>query len=74
MKKDLPIICVNINKSRSKDNLCPSWLNDELAIFIPFGSKIIQYALENWPSSYSSYRKQGKTGAYHYKDSVYENL
>lgn len=34
----------------------------------------MQYALENWPTSDASYRKDGKTGAYHYKQSVYDEL
>lgn len=74
IKKDLPIICVNLNKSKQRDNYCPSSLDGQLAIFIPFGSKIMQYALENWPSSHKQYRKDGKTGAYYYTDSTYENL
>ena len=65
---------VNLNGKKSKDTLCPKSLDDKLSIFIPFGSKIMQYALENWPTSDASYRKDGKTGAYHYKKSVYDEL
>ena len=74
IKKELPIICVNLNKNRKKDNLCPSSLDEKLAIFIPFGNKIMQYALENWPRSHEQHRKEGKIGAYRYPDSIYENL
>ncbi|WP_074415552.1 TIR domain-containing protein [Streptococcus suis] len=74
IKKGLPIICVNLNGNRSKDSLCPSSLDGQLDIFIPFGSKIMQYALEDWPSSHEQYRKEGKTGAYSYKDIVYQRL
>lgn len=74
LKKKLPIICVNLNKSRSKDSLCPASLEGELAVFIPFGSKIMQYALEHWPASHNEYKREGKSGAYSYKDFVYNSL
>ncbi|MGT2907809.1 TIR domain-containing protein [Streptococcus dentiloxodontae] len=74
IKKDLPIICVNLNKSKQRDDYCPSSLDDQLAIFIPFGNKIMQYALENWPRSHEQYRKEWKTGAYYYNDTVYRRL
>ena len=74
LKKDLPIICVNLNKSREKDNLCPSWLIGELAIFIPYGAKIMQYALENWPTWHNQYKREGKSGGYKFNNSVYDEL
>lgn len=74
IKKKLPIIAVNLNGSKSKDARCPKSLEDELAIFIPFGNKIMEYALINWPEWDLKYRLQGKTGAYSYKDSVYHSL
>jgi hypothetical protein len=70
----LPIICVNLNNSRVKDNLCPAALNDTLAIFVPFEKKIVQYALENWSSSHETYLKQGKNSHYYYKNSVYDSI
>ena len=75
MKHDLPIIAVNLNGKRSMDEQrCPLILRDQLAVHVTFNPAIIQYALENWPSSYSTYRSQGKSGPYYYKDSVYEKL
>lgn len=74
IKKGLPIICVNLNGSRNKDSLCPKSLDGALSIFIPFGSKIMQYALENWPSSDATHRKAGESGAYYYPDSIYNKL
>ena len=53
---------------------CPPILRDELAIHISFNAKILQYALENWESSHRQYVSKGETGAYYYKDSVYDNL
>jgi hypothetical protein len=71
----IPIIVMNLNGLRNQDNdLCPPSARNVLAIHIPFGSKIMQYALENWPSSHDSHKAKGETGAYHYKDSVYTDL
>ena len=71
---DIPIICVNLNKSRSKDDRCPAILNGELAIFIAYGQKILNYALNHWPDSHTKHRKNNETGPYSYKDSVYSDL
>lgn len=75
IENDIPIIAVNLNKKKVMDDkLCPSVLKDKLAIHIPFGQKIMDYALNHWPASYESHKKKGDTGAYTYIDSVYENL
>lgn len=75
LKRDLPIIAVNINGKRSKDSgLCPSILNDELAVFVSFNQKIIEHAVNNWDSSHSSYKRKGENGAYYYNDSVYKSF
>lgn len=73
--RDLPCIVVNINGKRYCDeNLCPALMRDHLAIHIPFNAKILQYALENWPESYERHKRAGDTGAFYYKDEVYETL
>jgi hypothetical protein len=74
LEKDIPIIAVNLNGNKSQDSLCPPILKDELAIYVPFGQKIINYALNNWPNSHSTYKADGKKGSYYYKDTVYANL
>lgn len=75
IKRELPIIVVNLNGKRSMDaNLCPPILKDALAIHISFNAAIMQHALENWPSSDANYRKQGKSGAYYYNEGVYKRL
>lgn len=75
IKQDIPIIGINLNGKRSMDeNRCPLILRDKLAVHITFNRSIIQYALENWPSSYRTYKSQSATGPYYYKDNVYENL
>lgn len=71
----LPIIVVNINKKRRKDeNLCPPILDNQLAIHISFNKEIIKFAIDNWPSSHSNYASQGKTSWYYYEESIYEKL
>lgn len=75
LNRNLPIIVVNINGSRQKDNdRCPTALRDVLAIHIPFKASIIQYAFENWLSSHATHKAKGDTGAYTYKDEVYKSL
>jgi len=75
IKRDIPIIVVNLNGKRSMDsNLCPAILNGKLAIHVSFNQKIIEHAINNWEASVNSYRKDGKTGAYYYKNTIYEQL
>ncbi|MBS5590110.1 MAG: TIR domain-containing protein [Clostridiales bacterium] len=75
IKRKLPCIVVNLNGKRSMDSeLCPPIIQNELAIHVSFNSRIMQYALENWPDSDAQKRKDQKTGPYYYKDSVYEKL
>jgi len=74
LRLELPIIGVNLNNARSRDDRCPPAIRDELAIYVPFGQKIIAYAMENWPDSHAKYRREGKSGPYHYVDSVYQSL
>lgn len=74
VENDIPIIAVNLNGSKRKDNLCPPILNGELAIYIPYGQKIMNHALNNWTKNHLQYRRDGESGAYSYKDQVYTNL
>lgn len=75
LKRDLPCIVVNLNGKRSMDSeRCPAIIRDELAIHISYNSKILQYALENWPDSHETKVKTGETGAYYYQDEIYEKL
>ena len=75
IKRNIPIIVVNLNGKKSKDsNLCPAILSDELAIYVSFKQKIIEYAIDNWEASDAHHRQAGEIGAYYYKDSVYEQL
>ena len=74
LKLDLPIIVVNINGSHSTDGLLPPILRNELVIATSFNSKILNYALKNWPESHVKYRKANKNGHYYYPESVYNKL
>ncbi|NCC22996.1 MAG: molecular chaperone Tir [Alphaproteobacteria bacterium] len=74
IRLDLPIIGVNLNGARSRDDLCPPAIRDELAVYVPYNPKIIEYAMDDWPVSHAGCRKAGKTGPYFYKDSVYTAL
>jgi hypothetical protein len=75
IEKDIPRIGVNLNKKRVLDeDLCPPVMRDELAVHVPFGQKILDYALNNWPASHAAHRKAGEIGAYWYKASVYKKL
>jgi hypothetical protein len=74
LKLGLPIIGVNLNGSRSKDERCPPTIRDELVIYIPFGHDIIEYAMDHWPDSFKTHKANGDTGAYFYKTEVYTKL
>lgn len=75
MKRELPIIGINLNGHRQQDSdRCPPILRDELAIYISFNSKILEYALDHWPGSHTAKRRENTTGAFHYKPSVYQGL
>lgn len=76
-KKDIPIIVVNLNGKKVYDSyLCPSAVEDQTyTIHIPFGRKIIKYALDNFPSNYHNSRdRETKGHNFHYKDHVYAEL
>lgn len=74
VKLDLPIIGVNLNGSKSQDDRCPPVIKEELAIYVPFGDKIVTYALKNWPDTHKEHRANNKTGPFYYVESVYSSL
>jgi hypothetical protein len=75
LKASLPMIVVNLNSERRMDSdLCPTLLQTELSIHIPYGIDIIQHALDNWPTSHRNHVLQGDSGPYFYKDATYTNL
>ena len=67
LEKGCTIIGVNLNKKRNLDeDLCPTIIRNVGAIFVPFSSKIIQYALEHYIKKDS--------GNWYYKDEIYKRL
>ena len=75
IESEIPIIAININgKKQMDDNRCPPILKSELAIHIPFKQAVVEYALDNWPDSHQKHKQKGESGAYFYKDSVYQRL
>lgn len=74
VENNIPIIGVNLNGKRDQDDLCPPILRDKLAVYIPFNQKILDFALNDWPSSHWHYKQNGKTGPYSYPDGVYDRL
>jgi hypothetical protein len=75
LELEIPIIAVNLDKRRSLNSLlCPPIIRDELVIHVPFGHKIIDYAIKNWPAEYRRLLSAGESGPYYYKINVYESL
>ncbi len=75
IKRELPIIVVNLNGLRFMDvNLCPPIVKEELAVHISFNAKILQYALETWPQRFYELKGAKKSGPYHYAEQVYKEL
>lgn len=73
-KLDIPIIAVNLNGLRKQDGeRCPGILRGEYVVHIPFKLKIIQYALDNFPSEYGK-RTATNSGSRVYNESIYEKL
>jgi hypothetical protein len=75
IRRDLPIIAVNLNGRRFMDeDRCPAVLRAELAIHVSFNAAIMQHALDNWPASHMQCRQRQATGPYYYKENVYLGL
>jgi hypothetical protein len=75
IKRDLPIIAVNLNGKRDKDEqLCPSALDNALAVHVSFNQKILTKAMTEWESLHYQYRKAGQTGAFRYDATAYTAL
>ena len=74
LRLDLPIIGANLNGSRKKTSLCPPAIRDELAVFVPFKQKIIEFAMNDWPDQHDELKEQEETGAWYYPEKVYERL
>lgn len=75
LKREIPIIVVNLNNLRYKDsNLCPSILDSELSLHVSFNKAIIDKAIREWPDLHTNFKKQGSKTDYYYKDEIYNQL
>jgi hypothetical protein len=74
IRLNLPIIGINLNGSRQKDERCPLALKDALAVYVPFNEKIITYAMEKWPSTHIERKQNDDTRHFFYKEHVYTSL
>ncbi len=75
IRRELPIIVVNLNGKRYYDDeYCPSILENQLAVHISFNQKILEKALNEWESLHNTYTREGNTGPYRYKQETYTAL
>lgn len=75
----IPVIFANLDKSRiAESSRIPSALSERYSISVPFGPKIIKYALDDFPPAYhANLQKESrnqKTGPYEYTQAVYTKL
>lgn len=74
LRLGLPIIGVNLNGSRLRDEYCPPTIRDQLVVYTSFHHNIIEHAMNRWPAQTDSLRSAGATGPYYYRDDIYERL
>jgi hypothetical protein len=74
LENDIPIVGVNLNGKKQQDDLCPPILKPDLAMYINFGQKIMNYALNHWPAQHETEKRNGKKGPFYYPDKVYDSL
>ena len=75
IRRDIPIVGVNLNSHRSQDsNRCPPAIRDHLVVYVSFNAAIIQHALENWPGEYQELRLKNTVGPHYYNDDVYRRF
>jgi hypothetical protein len=67
IEKGCRLIGINLNSSRFKDYLCPSFFADRGALFVPFSPRIVATALEWNPQP----RNPSLPDDWHFLDSVY---
>ena len=72
-RNNMPIIVVNLNGKRDRDNdRCPAVLRDELVVHLSFNHKIIQHAIENWPNEFLKIKQNNEKSARYYNDETYK--
>jgi hypothetical protein len=71
IEKGCRLIGINLNNSRFKDYLCPSFFADKGALFVPLSSRIVAAALKPWDRPP---RVQWQPDDWHFLDSAYTAL
>jgi adenylate kinase family enzyme len=74
LRLGLPIIGVNLNGSRQRDDRCPPIIRNELAVYVAYSPNIIEHAMNNWPELHYKKRQDGISGPFFYGDHVYKGL
>lgn len=73
-KLGLPIIVANLNDRRQMDSeRCPAPLRNWLAAHVAFKAKIVQHALDYFPSECRTIQASA-SGPRYYNDDVYRSL
>jgi hypothetical protein len=74
VERDIPLIGINLNGSRQKDDNCPAALAGTLAVFTSFKQKIIEHAMDTWPDEHTRFKAERKSSSYFYGDAIYSQL
>jgi hypothetical protein len=75
MKAGLPIIVVNLNGMRDRDNArCPAVIASDLSIHISYNREIIKYAIEHWPAQHAEHVRKGENQGYRYSADDYKSV
>lgn len=74
LRLGMPIIGINLNKSRQRDDLCPPIIRDELVVYTTYNPKIIEHAMANWPAEHAKLSREGAKGPRYYTDEVYKRF
>jgi len=74
LRLNLPLIGVNLNGSRQRDERCPPIIRGQLVLYTSFNHNIIEHAMYHWPDEFDRLRSAGTTGDRHYSDDMYRRL
>lgn len=74
LRLGLPIIGVNLNKSRQRDGRCPPTIRDELVVYVPFNQRVIAHAMDNWPPIHARLHASGVKEAHAYPEDYYARV
>lgn len=74
LRLNMPIIGINLNNSRRRDDRCPAIIRDELVVYTSYNPKIIEHAMAHWLTETALLKKNGSTGPRFYSDDVYRRF